>query len=319
MYSGHSKKDDFDYEHYLKSDYEGFEKPYGYVEEIRKFKELYAIPKEQRKSKEYIELRDDLVIHNMKLAKWISDTYEFPILPEKEDREQMAYETLIKAVETYNPNFDFRFFTYAKRLIRWTFRHQFLANSRQSVYNDPNFEILLLVKKAFEDCYNELHREPDDIELARKMGITLDKAQELRRLSQVEEPLSIEEVLEELDRKERQDVIDEEYGRTDDRILAAERNMPFDPVNHAVVTKQMQDDVNNAIDQGVRFRNDGTILRFWYGTGDLEKLDAKSIAELLGTSHNTVAHKRKRAERDVKKALNPLGGKKYLEADLFDR
>ena len=59
---------------------------------------------------EYIEIRNKLITHNMRLAKWVTSKGEIPkIKIAQKDKETWAYIGLMKAVEKFNPRYGVKY------------------------------------------------------------------------------------------------------------------------------------------------------------------------------------------------------------------
>ncbi len=90
---------------------------------------------------------------------------------------------LIKATDTFDASKGFKFSTYATKLIK---QEIILGIEEQRLIHLPHNVILMVnkIKKFQKELTTELKREPTEAELAKKMGITKSKLEEIIMISQ---------------------------------------------------------------------------------------------------------------------------------------
>lgn len=126
---------------------------------------------------EYMSIRDQLVVGNMALVKWIANwrainKLEIPT----DDKEQIGMIGLIDAVDKFDVTKGFEFSTYATKVIYYRIVCECY---KQSPKNQDIIKSLGVMEEVEDYFFNRLGREPTDKELAEIMGIPVKKVVEL--------------------------------------------------------------------------------------------------------------------------------------------
>ena len=97
---------------------------------------------------------------------------------------------LIKAVERFDPDRGFKFSTYATWWIRQAITRAVADQARTIRIPVHTVELINKLNHVEREMISELNREPTTEELAKKMGVSVDRIKELQKLSQ--EPIPLE-------------------------------------------------------------------------------------------------------------------------------
>ena len=166
-------------------------------EQNKLFMELSNFSDDDKKNNtpEYQRVRNKLVEHNMKLAKWMTSwkgiaKLQIPL----EDKYQMAYLGLIDAVDKFNPSLGFKFPTYAckamyRRIIREAYREggevkqNMVLNEQLAMIPDIENQILV-----------NLGRGAKPHEIADILGVSLKRVHVLETLRKLQEKESLDQI-----------------------------------------------------------------------------------------------------------------------------
>jgi len=153
----------------------------------------------QKDKENYIEkykkVREELIMHNMKLAKWLVGTKEIrEIDTSLEDKIQMAYMGLIEAVDNYDPNRGIKFSTYAIKSIYRTIIRECIRETGNFKNNNEVNEQFSKLLELEEQIFNKNGRSANKNEIADLLGVSLKRAEELRTLLGICQKESIEEL-----------------------------------------------------------------------------------------------------------------------------
>lgn len=144
---------------------------------------------------EYIEIRNKLITHNMRLAKWVTSKGEIPkIKIAQKDKETWAYIGLMKAVEKFNPRYGFKFSTYAvKTIYRRIIREAYKEDNILKLNIELN-EQLKSLQDAEEWIFKQIGSEATPDQLAEELNISLERLALLFRIRGMREKESLEQI-----------------------------------------------------------------------------------------------------------------------------
>lgn len=132
-------------------------------------------------SKEYQDIRQKLIVHNIRLAIWTVG-YKYArnftdLKIENEDLQQMAMEPLIKAVDRYDASMGKKFSSYAVPTIYYTIVREWnkgLNNSQQLRKEWVRLD------EFEEEMLKSVNRQPTDEEIKEVLGIGDERLKELK-------------------------------------------------------------------------------------------------------------------------------------------
>lgn len=144
------------------------------------------------KSKDDLESRNKLIVHNLRLVHWVSKKYYNPGVNELDDLFQSGVIGLMKAIDKYDPDKGL-FSTYAVLWIKQEIR-RYMSTTVNSI-RVPEYmsELKRNLIKAKNQLIQELEREPTVLELSIKMGKPIKTINEI--LNIIDEPISINSVI----------------------------------------------------------------------------------------------------------------------------
>lgn len=224
--------------------------------------------------------RDELINRHLRLAVYGARKFAGTGLPH-EELVQEGNIGLIKAANKFEPERGFRFMTYATWWVRSTISEYARDCGRVIRVSAKKMELISKMKRAIVDLTKANARPPSDIEVAKKLGVTVEEVHLLMELSH--EPVSINIKIGENSETELGDML------ADASAINPEAKL---------VEDQMVERVTDAL-SGLKDRErDVVIRRFGLGSGVIQTLE--EIANDYGLT-------RERVRQIEAKALEKLG------------
>ena len=127
---------------------------------------------------------------------------------------------LMKAVDKYDPAKGFKFSTYATWWIRQAITRAIADQARTIRVPVHMVETINKLARVQRQLTQELNREPTDEELAKKLGISIDKVREVYKISQ--DPVSLETPIGEEDDSHLGDFIKDERTMSPEEYATSE-------------------------------------------------------------------------------------------------
>ena len=166
-------------------------------EQMELFRRLSEFKQKDRDemNPEYIEIRNKLITHNMRLAKWVTKKGEIPkIKMDQKDKEVLADICLMRAVEKFNPTYGLKFSTYAvKAIYRGIIRKAYKEDNIIKLNIKLN-EQLKSLKDTEEWILKYSGSEATPEQLAEKMNISLERLALLFKVRGMKESESLEQI-----------------------------------------------------------------------------------------------------------------------------
>ena len=127
---------------------------------------------------------------------------------------------LMKAVDKYDPSKGFKFSTYATWWIRQAITRAIADQARTIRVPVHMVETINKLARVQRQLTQELNREPTDEEIAKKLGISIEKVREVYKISQ--DPVSLETPIGEEDDSHLGDFIKDERTMSPEEYATAE-------------------------------------------------------------------------------------------------
>lgn len=127
---------------------------------------------------------------------------------------------LMKAVDKYDPSKGFKFSTYATWWIRQAITRAIADQARTIRVPVHMVETINKLARVQRQLTQELNREPTDEEIAKKLGVSIDKVREVYKISQ--DPVSLETPIGEEDDSHLGDFIKDERTMSPEEYTTAE-------------------------------------------------------------------------------------------------
>jgi RNA polymerase sigma-B factor len=109
-----------------------------------------------------------------------------------DDLMQVGFVGLLKAIRRFDPSFGNELRAYAVPCVTGELKRHFRDKRWQVRVARPLQELLLALRGATDDLVNELGRQPDEAELADRLGVTPDDLHEARQAAQGFSALSLD-------------------------------------------------------------------------------------------------------------------------------
>lgn len=228
-----------------------------------------------------IEARNTLVLHYMNIVRYaaVSTRNMYQKYADSEDIVNEATIALMKAVDSFDPDKNIKFETYASIRVRgavidYIRRQDFFPRSIRKFAKDYD--------AAYARLFEKLDREPTDSEIAEEMGVTSEKLNSYSAKNASAQTLSFEEIIFE----GGYDIPDKE--KTDSNSWQPEQRL---------LDGEMKQQLIDAIDK-LSERERLVITLYYY-----EKLRYIDIAEVIGVSESRVCQIHSSAVSKMRKTL----------------
>ena len=188
---------------------------------------------------------------------------------------------LMKAVDKYDPDKGFKFSTYATWWIRQAITRAIADQARTIRAPVHMVETINKLARAQRQLTQELNREPSEEELAKKLGITVEKVREVYKISQ--DPVSLETPIGEEDDSHLGDFI------KDERTMS--------PEEYATV-EMLKEELTNVL--LTLTDREEKVLRLRFGLDDGQCRTLEEVGQIFGVTRERIRQIEAKALRKLR-------------------
>lgn len=169
-------------------------------------------------SKEYQEVRQKLIVHNMRLAIWTvmvkyrNELKDFGL--ETEDLKQIAMEALIESIDKYDANLGYEFSSYAVPRMRYSISNDWRKSENNSEQKRKEWKRLEVFE---EEMLKNENRMPTDDEIKEVLGIGNERLESLKNYINLHSSESFEKLNDDDKEKLINNLLDDEKIEEEER------------------------------------------------------------------------------------------------------
>lgn len=264
---------------------------YGEMPELQRIlKECNPLSREAERElllrKEDPAAREALIFHNLRFVISVVKKYQHVSEASFWDLFQLGVEALIGAIEEYNPDYDTRLSTFAKKRIAGCVRRA-IRLYRAFYLSEYMDDMLIDMAVAEKKLTAEMERMPTDNELADALNISLEELEKRKEIRKQITPVSLYSAINEEDDQTLADLLEDDSMELDEMLYLQERYRMI----HCAL-----DSLNDDNETVARQKK---VIYLRYGLLHGKKLSQAKIAEQMGVSKQMV----QQIEKGAKKKL----------------
>ena len=302
------------------------------IEQENLFEKLNSFSKKEQKDgvKEYQDTRNRLIEHNMKLANWVVNSRSITRIPiPLEDKKQMAYLGLIKAVDNFDPSMGIKFSTYAVKAIYRRILREVSREDGEIKQNAIISQQLEMIPEIENQMLMELNRKPEPYEIADILGVSMKRVHYLENLRNLREKESLQELKEIEDSEDsirdryydEDKISNEEAGYVMDGVYIDEdENLPEgfrqkDITEDIAMTKSLKDTLLKVL--STLTERESEILKLRYGLIEGEEPKTQEVVgRIFGCTGSSIGRIEAKALRKMRHPVRSRKLKPYLDMDF---